>query len=106
MNLGFQNLLILCNMSCCYNSKPNEPSLATIKKIVLQQLVYASIDMIIYKPAYPRARITAVSSQVRCITDLRDITVFLFLNRKYNMHNMGWSYRRSLRCIYKKLCSR
>ena len=29
--------------------------------------------MIIYKPAYPRARITVVSSRVRCITDLQDI---------------------------------
>ena len=29
--------------------------------------------MIIYKPAYPRGRITTVSSQVRYITELHDI---------------------------------
>lgn len=29
--------------------------------------------MIIYKPVYPCARITAVSSQVHCITDLHDM---------------------------------
>ena len=39
----------------------------------LKQLVYASIDMIIYKAAYPRARITAISSRVRCFTNLHDI---------------------------------
>ena len=39
----------------------------------LKQLVYTSSDMIIYKPAFPRARMTAVSSRVCSITDLHDI---------------------------------
>ena len=39
----------------------------------LKQLVYAPIDMIIYKPAHPRARMTAIPSQVHCLSNLHDI---------------------------------
>ena len=54
-----------------------------------------SFDMIIYKPAYPHARMTAIIFPTGHI-------VFVFLDLRCNM---CWSYRKSLKIICINLCS-